>query len=251
MSADVTPVTDQIVSRYSEIARAALAGHGTIDRDAEQARCLGPVAYAAEPDAPQDAVLASLGCGNPIAVASLAPGETVLDLGSGGGLDVLLSARRVAPGGIAYGLDASQDMLTLARAHAESAGVTNARFIEGRIEAIPLPDGHADVVVSNCVVNLSGDKPRVLSEAHRVLKAGGRLGITDIVADENATGPARTEAERRIGCAAGTLTESEYRNYLESAGFAAISITRTRQLDGGLSSAIIRAVKPAAPGPAT
>lgn len=251
MATDVTPVAEQIVSRYSEIARAALAGRGTVDRDAEQAQCFGPVAYAAESDAPQDALLASLGCGNPIAVASLAPGEIVLDLGSGGGLDVLLSARRVAPDGIAYGLDASPDMLALARAHAESAGVTNATFIEGRIEAIPLPDGHVDVVVSNCVINLSGDKPGVLAEAHRVLKADGRLGVTDIVGDEDATGPARAEAEHRIGCAAGTLTESEYRHHLESAGFADISITRIRRLDGGLSSAIIQAVKPAVSDPAT
>lgn len=239
---------DPVVSRYSEIARAILAGHDLDDRDAEQAKCFGAACYE-ERNSLEVALRSSLGCGSPVVVASLAPGETVLDLGSGGGLDVLLSARRVGPDGVAYGLDASPDMLMLAREHASSAGVTNARFLAGRIEDIPLSDAHVDAVISNCVINLSADKQRVLAEAFRVLKPGGRLGVADLIVDEHAASAARALAEEEeTGCAA--LTESEYRQHLESAGFTGIRLTRIRQVGDGRCSAIIQAVKPTAPVPA-
>ena len=168
----------------------------------------------------------------------------MLDLGSGGGLDVLLSARRVGPGGIAYGLDASPDMLTLARANAAQAGVTNARFLHGHIEDIPLPDGQVDVVISNCVINLSADKPRVLAEAFRVLRPGGRLGISDVTADDGTDPGQLAEAEQRAGCGA-TLTQAQYRDLLQAAGFTGIAITSTHEAGPGLHSAIIQAAKPA------
>ena len=164
---------DAVVDRYSGLARVALAGGTPVDGDPDSftAGCFGAAAYPADTaDVPEAALRASLGCGNPLAVADLQPGEIVLDLGSGGGLDVLLSARRVAPGGIAYGLDASTDMLALSRTNAVKAGVTNARFLHGRIEDIPLPDEHVDVIISNCVINLSASKERVLAEAFRVLR---------------------------------------------------------------------------------
>jgi ubiquinone/menaquinone biosynthesis C-methylase UbiE len=149
---------------------------------------------------------ASLGCGNPVAVAALEPGEIVLDLGSGGGIDVLLSARRVGPGGKAYGLDASPDMISLARANAAAAGAVNVEFLLGSIEDIPLPDGHVDVVISNCVINLSADKPRVLAEAFRVLRPGGRLCVSDVIADDDTDPARRAAAEQRTGCTTGTVT---------------------------------------------
>ena len=167
----------------------------------------------------------------------------MLDLGSGGGLDVLLSARRVAPGGTAYGLDASPDMLTLARANAAQADVTNARFLHGHIEDIPLPDGHVDVVISNCVINLSADKPRVLAEAFRVLRPGGRLGITDVTADDGTDPGQLAGAEQRAGCGA-TITQARYRDLLQAAGFTGIAITSTHEAGPGLHSAIIQAAKP-------
>jgi SAM-dependent methyltransferase len=240
-------INDLIISRYSQLARAALAGEAIRDCDADtfDEGCFGAAAYADQGDPPQAALRASLGCGNPIAIADLHPGETVLDLGSGGGLDVLLSARRVGPDGIAYGLDASADMLALARANAQQAHVTNARFLPGQIENIPLADDHVDVVISNCVINLSGDKPRVLAEAFRVLKPGGRLGISDVTADDG-TGPAQlARAEQQVGCLAGTLTQREYASLLAAAGFADITITSTRKAGAGLHSAIIQATKPA------
>ena len=252
MTADSTPRTsDPIIGRYSELARAALAGEAIADcePDVFADGCFGAAAYSGAPDDPQvpeAALRASLGCGNPIAVAGLKPGETVLDLGSGGGLDVLLSARRVSPHGIAYGLDASPDMLALARANAARAGVANARFLHGHIEGIPLPDGHVDVVISNCVINLSADKPRVLAEAFRVLRPGGRLGISDVTADEETDPAQRADAEQQAGCLAGTLTHHEYTELLAAAGFTSIRITSTRAAGAGLNSAIVQAVKPAA-----
>ncbi len=246
MSAETS--TDAIVSRYSRLARAALAGDAISDGDGDASGgCFGAAAYGGDAAAPQAALSASLGCGNPVAVAGIRPGETVLDLGSGGGLDVLLSARRAGPDGIAYGLDASNDMLALARSNAAQAGAGNARFLHGRIEAIPLPDGHVDVIISNCVVNLSGDKPRVLTEAFRVLRPGGRLGISGVIAGDSTSHAQRAEAEQRTGCLAGTLTRREYHDLLAAAGFTAISITVTHAADDGLHSAIIQAVKPAAP----
>jgi SAM-dependent methyltransferase len=240
---------EDIVGRYSRLARAALAGEPITDCDADayEDGCFGAAAYAADPAAPDGALRASLGCGNPLAVADIRPGETVLDLGSGGGLDVLLSARRTGPDGIAYGLDASTDMLALARANTAQAGTPNARFLHGHIEDIPLPAGHVDVVISNCVINLSADKPRVLTEAFRVLKPGGRLGISDVIADDASDPVRRAAAEQQVGCLAGTLTRNEYHDLLAAAGFTTIRITTTRPAGDGLHSAIIQAAKPATP----
>ena len=238
--------SDRVISRYSQLARTALGGEviRDCDPDAFDDGCFGAAAYADRSQAPEAAFQASLGCGNPLTVAELKPGETVLDLGSGGGLDVLLSARRVAPDGIAYGLDASTDMLALARANADQAQVTNARFLHGHIEDIPLPDDHVDVVISNCVINLSGDKARVLTEAYRVLKPGGRLGISDVTADEGTDAARRARAEQRVGCLAGALTQPEYERLLIAAGFCNVTITSTNTAADGLHSATIQARKP-------
>jgi arsenite methyltransferase len=239
-------VRDQTISRYSALARAAMDGEIIIDcePDAFDEEHFGSAAYAGSADAPESALRASLGCGNPVAVADLQPGETVLDLGSGGGLDVLLSARRVGPSGIAYGLDGSADMVALASANASEAGVSNARFMLGHIEEIPLPAGHVDVVISNCVVNLSGDKPRVLAEAFRVLRPGGRLGVSDVIAESGLDRHAQAQAEHRVGCTSGTLTWAEYEAMLTAAGFNSIEIAVTSDAGGGLHSAIVRGVKP-------
>ena len=175
----------------------------------------------------------------------------MLDLGSGGGLDVLLSARRVGPDGIAYGLDASRDMLTLAHANAKKAQITNARFLHGHIEDIPLPDDHVDVVISNCVINLSGDKARVLAEAFRVLMPGGRLGISDVRADEGVDAAELSRAEQQVGCVAGALTQQRYMDLLAGTGFAEIKIVSTDQAATGLHSAIIQARKPLVDRPQT
>src|SRR5262249_54749223 len=200
-------------------------------------------------DAPEGGRGAGRGCGHPLAVAGLCPGQTVLDLGSGGGLDVLLSARRVAPGGVAYGLDASPDMLALARANAAAAGVTNVRFLHGYIEDIPLPADHVEVVISNCVINLSTDKPRVLAEAFRVLRPGGRLGVSDVIAGEGADPAELAGAEQRVGCLNGTLTQREYRDLLLAAGLTATAITPAPPAPPGagpaLHSATTQAPKPA------
>jgi SAM-dependent methyltransferase len=238
---------DAVISRYSGLARTALVGDAIADCDPDAFAdgCFGAAAYSSD-EAPEAALRASLGCGNPVAVADLRPGETVLDLGSGGGLDVLLSARRVGPEGTAYGLDGSPDMLALARASAENAGVANARFLHGHIEDIPLPGDHVDVVISNCVINLSADKAAVLAEAFRVLRPGGRLGVSDVIAGEGLDPDRRAEAERHVGCASGTLTRAEYHHLLTAAGFATISVTETSDAGGGLHSAIVQAVKPPA-----
>jgi SAM-dependent methyltransferase len=193
---------------------------------------------------PVEAAHASLGCGNPTAVADLHEGETVLDLGSGGGIDVLLSARRVGKTGFAYGLDMTDEMLDLARANAVEAGVGNVEFIKGYIEDIPLGDGSVDVIISNCVINLSTDKPAVFAEMARVLKPGGRIGISDVVADDVLSPEERAERGSWVGCIAGALSYSEYRRQLETAGFADITIEATHRATDGMDSAIVRATKP-------
>lgn len=244
---DVDQQRAKVVDRYSGLARQAMAGQTPTDAgdsEAGDTDCLGATQYATEETAPDGALRASLGCGNPLAVAEIVAGETVLDLGSGGGLDVIMSARRTGPTGKVYGLDASPDMLTLARTNARD--VANAEFLHGHIENIPLPDDHLDVVISNCVVNLSADKPRVIAEAFRVLKPGGRLGITDVTSDEGLGELERAAAEQQVGCASGTVTTTDYRDQLLAAGFTAITITPTHQVAPGLSSVIVQAIKPAA-----
>jgi L-amino acid N-acyltransferase YncA/2-polyprenyl-3-methyl-5-hydroxy-6-metoxy-1,4-benzoquinol methylase len=238
-----------VTARYSGLARAARSGQQITDcaPDDFEAGCFGAAGYGDTSGLPDGAVRASLGCGNPVAVAQLHPGKTVLDLGSGGGIDVLLSARRVAPGGTAYGLDGSPDMIALARDNAAQAGVTNAEFLHGHIEDIPLPEAAVDVVISNCVINLSADKPRVLAEAFRVLRPGGRLGISDVISGEGLDPRQRAEAERLTGCTIGTLTAAEYRSLLLAAGFTRITITPTSDAAPGLHSAIVQATRPAAP----
>jgi len=193
---------------------------------------------------PSNAAGASLGCGNPTAVSDLRAGETVLDLGSGGGIDVLLSARRVGPAGFAYGLDMTGEMLDLARANAAEAGVENVEFLEGYIEDIPLDDASIDVIISNCVINLSTDKPAVFAEMARVLKPGGRIGISDVVADDRLSPAQRAERGSWAGCVAGALSYAEYRQQLEASGFADIELTPTHQAAAGMDSVIIRARKP-------
>ncbi|MFS8198168.1 arsenite methyltransferase [Streptomyces sp. CWNU-52B] len=198
---------------------------------------------------PVEAVAASLGCGNPTAVAGLHEGERVLDLGSGGGIDVLLSARRVGPTGKVYGLDMTDEMLQLALANAEKAGASNVEFLKGTIEAVPLPAGTIDVVISNCVINLSVDKPAVFAETFRVLRPGGRVGVSDVVADDTLTPRQRAERGDHVGCIAGALSFAEYRDGLRAAGFTDIEITPTHSVADGMHSAVVRAAKPAT-GPA-
>jgi SAM-dependent methyltransferase len=193
---------------------------------------------------PEEALLASLGCGNPTAVAELLPGEVVLDLGSGGGIDVLLSARRVGPEGKAYGLDMTEEMLALARRNASEAGARNVEWLKGHIEAIPLPAGTVDVVISNCVVNLSVDKPAVFAETFRVLKPGGRIGISDVVAEDRLSVAERAERGGWVGCVAGALAKGEYEAELAAAGFEDVSVAFTHQVGDGLHGAIVKAVKP-------
>jgi arsenite methyltransferase len=192
---------------------------------------------------PDAAALASLGCGNPIAVAELREGETVLDLGSGGGIDVILSARRVGTTGLAYGLDMTDEMLALARKNAAEAGIVNAVFLKGLIEQIPLPADSVDVVISNCVINLSTDKAGVLLEVSRVLKPGGRFGVSDVVAEDRLTQDERAERGSYVGCIAGALSKSEYEAGLEAVGFQDISVEFTHEVADGIHGAIIRAVK--------
>ncbi|MFJ4480519.1 arsenite methyltransferase [Streptomyces xanthochromogenes] len=206
----------------------------------------GSALYAADERGalPAEAVAASLGCGNPTAVADLHEGERVLDLGSGGGIDVLLSARRVGATGKAYGLDMTEEMLALALANQKKAGVTNVEFLKGTIEAIPLPANSIDVVISNCVINLSTDKPAVFAETFRVLTQGGRIGISDVVADDALAPEQRAERGDYVGCIAGALSFTEYRAGLEAAGFTDIEIAATHSVADGMHSAIVRATKP-------
>jgi arsenite methyltransferase len=194
-------------------------------------------------DLPDAAVLAALGCGNPTAVAELREGETVLDLGSGGGIDVILSAKRVGPGGTAYGLDMTDEMLALAQVNAREAGVTNVHFLKGVIEEIPLPADSVDVVISNCVINLSVDKAAVLTEIARVLKPGGRVGVSDIVAEDRLSPDERAERGSYVGCIAGALSTSEYVAGLDAAGFEDVSVDFTHEVADGMHGAIVKARK--------
>jgi arsenite methyltransferase len=251
---------EEVRSRYAAAARTVLeprAGMAASCGGSAEASCCGAgpaeavgfgagLYRAGETDGlPEDAVLASLGCGNPLAVANLRDGERVLDLGSGGGIDVLLSARRVGPSGFAYGVDMTDDMLELARRNAAEAGVANVEFLQGQIEDLPLPDASVDVVISNCVINLSVDKPAVLAEMFRVLVPGGRIGISDVVAEDHMSPADRAAAGSYVGCIAGALSRGEYVDGLTAAGFADASVTFTTEAAPGLHSAIIRAVKPA------
>lgn len=216
--------------------------------DTDEADIFGAARYTpGETDGlPEEAVLASLGCGNPLAVADLREGERVLDLGSGGGTDVLLSARWVGPTGFAYGLDMTDEMLALARANAVKAGAANVGFVKGQIEAIPLPDASIDVVISNCVINLSTDKPAVLAEMFRVLTPGGRIGISDVVAEDQLSPAERAERGSYVGCIAGALSRTEYLQGLAAVGFTDPEVVFTHEAAPGMHGAIVRAVKPAA-----
>ncbi|MDA8368399.1 MAG: arsenite methyltransferase [Nocardiopsaceae bacterium] len=258
-SKNTSQVRDRVRAHYAAAARAVTTGTSGCSPSPQGGDCCTTPTNLDEPGfgaaqytdhdrshLPADAITASLGCGNPLAVAELAAGDTVLDLGSGGGIDVLLSARRVGPGGKVYGLDMTEEMLDLARRNARQAGATNVEFLQGHMEQIPLPDDHVDVVISNCVVNLSTDKPAVFAETLRVLRPGGRLGITDVVAENHLTLADRATRGDHVACIAGALTFAEYRDHLTAAGFTDITITPTHQLADGMHSAIIQATKPAA-----
>jgi arsenite methyltransferase len=234
---------EEVRQKYAEAATGAGCGcgDGGCCSDGEFGSTLYDISQRAElPDA---AVLASLGCGNPTAVADLRAGETVLDLGSGGGIDVILSAKRVGPTGHAYGLDMTDEMLALARRNAAEAGIPNVTFLQGLIEEIPLPDASIDVVISNCVINLSTDKPSVLREIGRVLRPGGRIGISDVVAEDRLEPEERAERGSYVGCIAGALSTSEYADGLRAAGFDDVSVEFTHEVADGMHGAIVRAVK--------
>lgn len=262
---------EQVRTRYAEAAVAVSTGHagggcagpGSADSSATAVAalscCSGDAAVAEsaafgaslyapaeQGELPEEALLASLGCGNPTAVADLATGERVLDLGSGGGIDVLLSARRVGPGGRAYGLDMTDEMLALARANAERAGATNVQFLRGTIEDVPLPSGSVDVVISNCVVNLSTDKPAVMAEMFRVLVPGGRIGISDVVAEDDLSAQDRADRGSYVGCIAGAMSRTEYLTGLTAAGFTEASVEFTHEAAPGMHGAIVRGTKPPA-----
>src|SRR5213082_1295832 len=266
-------VREAVKQKYGEAAkRAASGGTACCGGGAELSGC-DPITKDLYSEAekgalPKKAVAASLGCGNPTALAKLQPGEVVLDLGSGGGIDVILSAKRVGPTGKAYGLDMTDEMLALARENQKKAGVGNVEFLKGAIEAIPLPDNSVDVIISNCVINLSGDKDRVLAEAFRVLKPGGRFAVSDVVVRGDVPADIRKSMELWVGCIAGALEETEYATKLALAGFESIEVEATRvyrvdearefleaaglnpevvgpQIDGKFVSAFVRAVKPA------
>jgi arsenite methyltransferase len=267
-------IQEVVKQKYGQAAKQAAAGGVASCGGGAELSCCDPITRDLYDSAqiaglPEKAVAASLGCGNPTSLAQLQPGETVLDLGSGGGIDVLLSAKRVGPTGKAYGLDMTDEMLALARENQKKAGVTNVEFLKGAIENIPLPDNSVDVIISNCVINLSGDKDRVLREAFRVLKPGGRFAISDVVVRGEVPAQIRKSMELWVGCIAGALEEFEYRDKLFSAGFASIEIESTRVykseeardflagagldpesvvplIDGKFISAFVRARKPAA-----
>jgi len=268
-------ITETVRDRYAEAARrVAEGGPATCGCGTSTSACCDPITsnlYGADQaaDVPAMALQASLGCGNPTALAALAPGETVLDLGSGGGIDVILSARRVGPHGKAYGLDMTDEMLALAEENKRKAGVTNVEFLKGQIEQMPLPDNTIDVIISNCVINLSGDKDRVLREAFRVLKPGGRFAVSDVVIRGEVPADVRRSMELWVGCVAGAMSEDDYRSKLEAAGFRDVTIETTRTynvedartflaesgldvdavaplVNGKITSAFVRAQKPEA-----
>jgi len=267
---------EAVKQKYGDAAKRAASGGTACCGGAEPSGC-DPITKDLYTDAekvalPEKAVAASLGCGNPTALARLQSGETVLDLGSGGGIDVILSAKRVGPAGKAYGLDMTDEMLVLARENQKKAGVENVEFLKGAIENVPLPDNSVDVIISNCVINLSGDKDRVLAEAFRVLKPGGRLAISDVVVRGDVPADVRKSMELWVGCIAGALEENEYREKLARAGFASVDVEPTRvyrveeaaeflqavgldpetvgpQIAGKFIAAFLRAVKPAAKSP--
>ena len=241
-------IHDEVRAHYAEAAIRASEGACCSSGDE-----IGPELYSAleRAELPQAAVLASLGCGNPIAVAELHEGERVLDLGSGGGIDVLLSAKRVGPSGRAFGLDMTDEMLALAQANASAAGATNVEFLKGHIEAIPLPANSIDVVISNCVINLAADKPAAFREIARVLRPGGRMGVSDIVADDRLTADERAARGSLAGCIAGTLSFGEFEAGLAEAGLVDVQITPTHLVTDGMASAIIKAAKPGPDGRST
>jgi arsenite methyltransferase len=258
MSADARAdeLREAVRRRYAESARIVSEGRSgscgggsccgeESSASATTKEIFGEALYAAEErgELPQAAVLASLGCGNPTAVAELHEGETVLDLGSGGGIDVILSAKRVGPEGTVYGLDMTDEMLALARRNACEAGVKNVHFLKGVIEQIPLPADSIDIVISNCVINLSTDKPAVLTEIARVLKPGGRIGISDVVAEDRLSPEERAARGSYVGCIAGALSKSEYEGGLEAAGFEQISVEFTHEVADGMHGSIVKARK--------
>ena len=238
----------EVRERYGRAARAVRRSLGPVaDPYCGPGGCgCGPSGYAERElaDIPKEILEGSLGCGNPVAVADLRPGEVVLDLGSGGGLDVLLSARRVGPSGKVYGLDMTDEMLELSRDNKRRAGVANAHFLRGHMEDIPLPDGSVDIVLSNCVVNLSPDKEAVFAEVFRVLTDGGRIAIYDIVADRPVAPELRADPDAWSACLSGALTREEYRGGLTVAGLRDVSFTEGHQVASGFSSVVVRAVKP-------
>ena len=255
----MSDIREEVRARYAEAA--VSASKGSTDAAALQdcctPDCCGGSAQAetvifgsklyADVDAeslPDTALLASLGCGNPAAVADLHEGETVLDLGSGGGIDVLLSAKRVGTSGKAYGLDMTDEMLELAEKNRAEGGAENVEFLKGFIEEVPLPDSTVDVVISNCVINLSADKPAVFREIHRVLRPGGRIGVSDVVAGNDLNAADRAERGSYVGCIAGALSFQEYEDELTRAGFADVSLERTHEVAPGMWSAIVKAYKP-------
>jgi arsenite methyltransferase len=259
MTSSAEALREEVRRRYAESARAVTdgtaggcgSGDCCVDGESDPA-VTGEVLYDIEQrgELPEAAVLASLGCGNPVAVAELREGEVVLDLGSGGGIDVILSAKRVGETGIAYGLDMTDEMLALARRNAEDAGVRNAIFLRGVIEQIPLPAESVDVVISNCVINLSTDKPAVLTEIARVLRPGGRLGVSDIVAEHDLSSEERAARGSYVGCIAGALSRAEYEAGLAAAGFENVTVEFTHEVADRMHGAIIRATKAPQPPPA-
>jgi SAM-dependent methyltransferase len=251
MSTTTDVLREEVRARYAATARSLESGGGC--GCSNDGCCGDPVTAsfgealyspAERSELPDAAALASLGCGNPTAVAELREGETVLDLGSGGGIDVILSARRVGADGLAFGLDMTDEMLALARRNAADAGIRNAIFLRGEIEDVPLPSGSVDVVISNCVINLSTDKPAVFAELGRVVRPGGRIGVSDVVAEDRLSPAERAERGSFVGCIAGALSSSEYRAGLEAAGFEDVTVDFTHEVADGLHGAIVKATKP-------